>query len=268
MEAVIRLGIFLGLFAVAALLEAAYPRRPLRVAKGRRWAVNLGLVAVDVAVQRLTVGALAVATAGWAQERGVGLFNVIEAPWWAGAVASFLLLDFAVYLQHVVTHRVPLLWRLHRVHHADLDIDVSSGLRFHPVEILLSLAWKAAVVAAVGADPWVVVAFEAVLNGSALFTHANLRLPERLDTALRGVVCTPDMHRVHHSVERAEADTNYGFFLSVWDRLCGTYHAAPPAGGHERAPLGVAGWRDQLGLAQLLVMPFKGEPARRPALEA
>ncbi|WP_431858933.1 sterol desaturase family protein [Azospirillum sp.] len=268
MEAAIRLGIFLGLFVIAALLEAAWPKRPLTVAKGRRWAVNLGLVVVDVAVQRLTVGALAVAAAAWAQEQGVGLFNVLDAPGWVGAVAAFLVLDFAVYLQHVLSHRLPLLWRLHRVHHADLDIDVSSGLRFHPVEILLSLAWKAAVVVALGADPWVVVAFEAVLNGSSLFTHANLRLPERLDAALRRLVCTPDMHRVHHSVERAETDTNYGFFLSVWDRLCGTYHAAPPAAGHEAAPLGLPGWRDQLGLAHLLAMPFRGEPARRPALEA
>ncbi len=267
MEAAIRLGVFLGLFVILALLEAAFPRRPPTVGKGRRWAVNLGLVAVDVAVQRLTVGALAVVTAVWAQEQGIGLFNALDLPWWIGAVAAFLMLDFTIYLQHVLSHRLPLLWRLHRVHHADLDIDVSSGLRFHPAEILLSLAWKAAVVAALGADPWVVVAFEAVLNGSSLFTHANVRMPARLDAALRRVVCTPDMHRVHHSVERSETDTNYGFFLSVWDRLCGTYHAGPPAAGHEEAPLGLPGHRGQIGLPQLLAMPFKADPTARPALE-
>lgn len=268
MEVAVRLGIFLGLFTLAALLEAAYPKRPATQAKRRRWAVNLGLVALDVAVQRLTVGALAVVAAGWAQERGVGLFNALDLPWWVGAVVSFLALDFAIYLQHVLSHRLPVLWRLHRVHHADLDIDVTSGLRFHPVEILLSLVWKAAVVAALGADPWVVVAFEAVLNGSALFTHANVRLPGRLDAALRRLVCTPDMHRVHHSVVRAETDTNYGFFLSVWDRLCRTYHAAPPAAGHERAPLGLPGHREQMGLVPLLAMPFKGDAAPARIQEA
>lgn len=269
MEVAIRLGIFLGLFVIAALLEAAFPKRPPTVGTRRRWAVNLGLVAVDVAVQRLTVGALAVVTAAWAQEQGVGLFNVLDVPWWVGAAVAFLVLDFAIYLQHVLSHRLPLFWRLHRVHHADLDIDVTSGLRFHPVEILLSLVWKSAVVAAIGADPWVVVAFEVVLNGSAIFTHANFRLPSALDTALRWLVCTPDMHRVHHSIERAEADTNYGFFLSVWDRLCGTYHAAPPAAGHETAPLGLPGHRDQLGLPQLLAMPFKSDTApQQPALRA
>lgn len=268
MEAVVRLGVFLGLFIVLAVAEAALPRRASTVATGRRWAVNLGLVALDVAVQRLTVGALAVAAATWAQENGVGLFNATEVPAWAAAPVAFLLLDLAVYLQHVLSHRLAPLWRLHRVHHADLDLDVSSGLRFHPLEILLSLAWKAVVAVALGADPWVVVAFEAVLNGAALFTHANLRLPERLDGALRRVVCTPDMHRVHHSVEPAETDSNYGFFLSLWDRLCGTYHAGPPTGGHLRAPLGLADWRVQLGLVQLLAMPFRGGSARRPLLEA
>ena len=268
MEAAIRLGVFLGLFLIAALLEAAFPKRPPTVAKGRRWAVNLGLVALDAAVQRLTVGALAVTTALWAQAQGVGLFNALDLPWWVEAVAAFLALDFAIYLQHVLSHRLPLLWRLHKVHHADLDIDVTSGLRFHPMEILLSLGWKAAVVAALGADAWVVVAFEAVLNGSAIFTHGNIRMPERLDTAWRWMVCTPDMHRVHHSIQRAEADTNYGFFLSAWDRLCGTYHAAPPAAGHENAPLGLSEHRDQLGLLPLLAMPFRDAPAHRPVLES
>lgn len=261
-EAALRLTIFAGIFIAVGLLEFAFPKRPLRESRWRRWGVNLGLVALDVAVLRVTIGAFAFATAIHAQARGWGLFNLMELPFWAEAVAAFLILDFAVYLQHVASHAMPVLWRLHRVHHADLDIDVTSGLRFHPIEILLSMLFKAAVVVAIGADPWVVLLFEAVLNGSAVFTHANLRLPERLDTALRRVVCTPDMHRVHHSIDRTETDTNYGFFLSVWDRLCGTYHRAPPKRGHQGAVLGLADRQDQsaLGLLSLLAMPFTDPP--------
>lgn len=289
MEAVIRLGVFLGIFVVFAALEAVFPKRPPMVAKWRRWRVNLGLIAINVVVQRVTVGALAFSTAVYAQQHGWGLFNAADLPWWVEAVAAFLILDFAIYLQHVLSHALPLFWRLHRVHHADLDIDVTSGLRFHPIEILLSMAGKAALVAAIGADPWVVVTFEAVLNGAAIFTHGNVRMPERLDTALRWVVCTPDMHRVHHSIVPEETNSNFGFFLSVWDRLCGTVHHAPPALGHERALLGLAEYRDQdrLGLPHLLTLPFRGhlggysfhketgpepasgagnDPARHPAL--
>lgn len=260
MEAEIRLGIFLGIFVIVAALEAALPKRPATESKWRRWGINLGIIAVDVVVQRLTVGALAFVTAVYAQQHGWGLFNALDLPWWAEAVAAFLILDFAIYLQHVMSHALPVFWRLHRVHHADLDIDLTSGLRFHPIEILVSIVYKAALVAAIGADPWVVVTFEAVLNGAAIFTHGNIRMPQRLDTALRWVVCTPDMHRVHHSIVPAETNSNFGFFLSVWDRLCGTAHHAPPALGHERVLLGLAEFRDQrrLGLLHLLVLPFQG----------
>lgn len=260
MEAAVRLGIFLGIFAIVALLEAAFPKRPPTESKWRRWGINLGLIVVNVVVQRLTVGALAFATALYALEHGWGLFNALDLPWWVEAVAAFLVLDFAIYLQHVMSHALPVFWRLHRVHHADLDIDLTSGLRFHPIEILVSLVYKAAIVTAIGADPWVVVTFEAVLNGAAVFTHGNIRMPGKLDTTLRWVVCTPDMHRVHHSIVPEETNTNFGFFLSVWDRLCGTAHHAPPAAGHERVPLGLAEFRDQaqLGLLHLLALPFRG----------
>ena len=167
------------------------------------------------------------------------------------------MLDAAIWLQHVITHKVPLLWRLHQVHHADLDVDLTTGIRFHPIEIVLSLLYKAAIVLALGIDPWVVVLFEAVLNASAVFTHGNVALPERLDSALRWLVCTPDMHRVHHSTERAETDSNYGFFLSVWDRLFRTMRQAP-AKGQLGVELGLPPYRDpgRLGLGSLLVMPF------------
>ena len=268
-EAALRLTIFAGIFVAVAVLEFAFPRRSLRESRWRRWGINLGLVALDVVILRVTVGALAFATAIYAQTHGWGLFNVVDLPFWVEAVAAFLILDFAVYAQHVASHALPVLWRLHRVHHADLDIDLTSGLRFHPIEILLSMIYKAAVVAAIGADPWVVLLFEAALNGSAVFTHGNVRMPGKLDTALRWVVCTPDMHRVHHSIDRAETDTNYGFFLSVWDRLCGTYHHAPPKRGHEGVVLGLAEHQDQskLGLLRLLAMPFVKNPRPQGAGE-
>ena len=167
------------------------------------------------------------------------------------------MLDAAIWLQHVVTHKVPVLWRLHQVHHADLDVDLTTGIRFHPIEIVLSALYKAAIVLALGIDPWTVLLFEAVLNASAVLTHANVALPERLDRVLRWIVCTPDMHRVHHSTERAETDSNYGFFLSVWDRLFGTMRHAP-AKGQLGVELGLPPYRDpdRLGLGSLLVMPF------------
>jgi sterol desaturase/sphingolipid hydroxylase (fatty acid hydroxylase superfamily) len=171
---------------------------------------------------------------------------------------GFLVLDAAIWLQHVVTHKVPVLWRLHQVHHADLDVDLTTGIRFHPIEIVLSALYKAAIVLALGIDPWTVLLFEAVLNASAVLTHANVALPERLDRVLRWIVCTPDMHRVHHSTERAETDSNYGFFLSVWDRLFGTMRHAP-AKGQLGVELGLPPYRDpdRLGLGSLLVMPFR-----------
>jgi sterol desaturase/sphingolipid hydroxylase (fatty acid hydroxylase superfamily) len=266
MEASSRLGIFVGVFALTAVLELVVPRRPRTQPVGRRWLTNLGILLVDVVAQRLTVGAAAFATALWAEQRGVGLFHLLAWPGWLEGVLGFLVLDAAVWLQHVVTHKVPILWRLHQVHHADLDVDLTTGIRFHPIEILLSLLYKAAIVLALGIDPWIVVLFEAVLNASAVFTHGNVALPERLDTVLRWLVCTPDMHRIHHSTERAETDSNYGFFLSVWDRLFRTMRHAP-AKGQLGVELGLPPYRDpsRLGLGALLAMPFtRRVPGRDP----
>ena len=263
MEATLRLGIFLGVFVVLAVLELVLPRRPKTEPVGRRWRTNLGLLVVDVLAQRLTVGAAAFAAAIWAEQRGTGLFHHLAWPGWLEGCLAFLVLDAAIWLQHLVTHKVPLLWRLHQVHHADLDVDLTTGVRFHPVEIVLSALWKAVLVVALGAGPWAVILFEAALNASSVFTHANLGLPERLDRALRWVVCTPDMHRIHHSTDRAETDSNYGFCLSVWDRLFKTMRR-DPAKGQLGVELGLACYRDAraLGLGSLLVMPFSS--ARPP----
>jgi sterol desaturase/sphingolipid hydroxylase (fatty acid hydroxylase superfamily) len=233
----------------------------LRESRRTRWTRNLSLVAIDVLVQRFTLGAAAFAAAVYAQAHGWGLLAVLDWPWWAKAAAGFLFLDLAIYLQHVLSHALPAFWRVHRVHHADLDLDATSGLRFHPVEILLSLVYKVLLVTAMGVDPWVVVAFEATLNAAAIFTHANIKMPAALDRVLRWFVCTPDMHRVHHSVVPRETNSNFGFFLSVWDRLFGTMRDAPEA-GHEGVVLGLPDLQTpkQVGLGALLLLPLRKDP--------
>lgn len=259
METYLRVGIFLGVYLLAALLETFFPKRPPTQPRVKRWLINFSLVGIDVLVQRFTMGAAAYLTAVYAQDHDWGMMSVLDLPFWAEALIAFLILDFAIYVQHVMSHALPIFWRLHSVHHADLDIDASSGLRFHPIEILISIVYKAAIVAAVGVDPWVVIAFEATLNGAAVLTHANIRYPNKLDTFLRLLFVTPNMHRVHHSISRDEMDTNFGFFLSIWDSVCGTHHRAPPRAGHERVALGLPYIREQshLGLWQLLIMPFR-----------
>lgn len=259
MEAHWRFGIFVGVYLLAAFLETLYPKRPPTEARAGRWFINFSLVGIDVLVQRFTLGAAAYLTAVYAQEHQWGLFSAVEWPFWLEALIAFLILDFAIYLQHVMSHALPIFWRLHSVHHADLDIDASSGLRFHPIEIIISIIYKSAIVAALGMDPWLVIAFEATLNGAAVLTHANIRYPDSLDSPLRWLFVTPNMHRVHHSTARDEMDTNFGFFLSIWDRICGTYHHAPPRAGHEKVALGLPYIREQsrLGLWQLLIMPFR-----------
>lgn len=257
-EAAVRFGIFGAVFAAVAVAELLLPRRPKHESWRTRWAANLSILFLDVLVQRATVGAVALAAALYAQANGFGLFHWLGLPLWLNGLLGFLLLDLAIYAQHVVTHRVPLLWRLHQVHHADEDVDLTTGLRFHPVEIVLSAIYKAVVVLALGIDPWAVLLFEAVLNASAVYTHGNLALPETLDRVLRRVFCTPDMHRVHHSVIREETDSNYGFFLSIWDRLFGTYRQEPLRGqmGVELGLLEVGGPATR-NLLQMLLLPFR-----------
>jgi len=258
MEAIIRLIIFAAIFTIIAILEFTVPRRPRTVDWRRRWFINISILAIDVIVQRLTLGAAAFVTALYAEAHGWGLFGILSWPWWLEAALAFLILDFAIYLQHVLSHALPVFWRLHKVHHADLDVDLTTGTRFHPVEILISLIYKAGLVAALGADPWIVLVFEAALNGAAIFSHGNVALPPRFDRLLRRIIVTPDMHRIHHSVVVAETNSNFGFFLSVWDRLCGTF-VQSPAKGQEAMELGLPDFRQpaEVGLARILLMPFR-----------
>ncbi|HEV8717126.1 MAG TPA: sterol desaturase family protein [Candidatus Binatia bacterium] len=263
MEALVRFGVFFGVFTAMILWEFFRPRRLLTQPRRRRWATNLGLTFLNMALVRITVGGAAYAAAVFAAERGIGVLHCMTLPPWAAVAVTLLGLDFAIYLQHVLFHAVPALWRLHRVHHADLGFDATTGLRFHPIEIFLSLGVKAAVVTLLGAVPWAVVAFEMILNASSIFTHGNVALPESLDHWLRWVMVTPDMHRIHHSTRVIETNSNFGFSLSWWDRLCGTYRAEP-ALGQIGMDIGLNEYRTPLNLGQLLLLPFQGDAGRTP----
>ena len=233
-EGWLRLAVFAGVFLAMAAIESLRPKRTLSVSKGRRWLTNLGIAAVDTLVLRLmalvAVPIAAVAAAFYASEHGLGLLNQLAWPGWVKLIVALLVLDLAIWFQHLVSHKVPIFWRLHQVHHADRDIDVTTAVRFHPVEIALSMLWKIAVVVPLGASPFAVFLFEVILNACAMFNHANIALPPWLDMVLRLFIVTPDMHRVHHSVLKSEHDRNYGFNLSLWDRLFRTYLAEPSAG--------------------------------------
>lgn len=266
-EPTIRLGFFVGVLLVMALWEAVAPRRS-DVTRLVRWTSNLGIVVVNTVVVRLVFPAAAVGFAAWAETQGWGLFNAVAVPFWVAFVVSLAALDFAIYIQHVMFHAVPALWRLHRMHHADLGFDVTTGLRFHPIEILLSMGFKIAVLAALGAPAVAVLVFEVVLNATAMFNHGNVRMPRRLDALLRLFVVTPDMHRVHHSIVPAETNSNFGFNIPWWDRLFGTYRAQPAA-GHEGMTIGIEQfrttrdqWLDKM-LVQPAIGPASGYPINR-----
>lgn len=266
-EPTIRLIAFLSVLAAMALWEVAAPRRRRDIPRVIRWTNNLALVVLDTAILRLTFPILAVGLAAMAEDRGWGLLNNIEAPVWVAIVASMLLLDLAIYLQHVMFHAVPGLWPLHRMHHADLDFDATTGLRFHPVEILISMGIKLAVVATLGPPAVAVLLFEVIVNATALFNHANIDLPRPVDRILRWIVVTPDMHRVHHSVDPSETNSNFGFNLPWWDRLLGTYVAQPEM-GHKGMGIGIEQFRTRrdLWLDRMLIQPLRG-PASGGALD-
>ncbi|MTH95959.1 sterol desaturase family protein [Roseibium sp. RKSG952] len=248
-----------------ACLEVLLPRRELSTARPRRWSTNWAFLILDAVLVRLIFPIGGVGLAYLAVSEGWGVFSVFELPGWLAGLIAFLVLDFAVWFQHWATHKVPFLWRFHKVHHVDGDVDVTTALRFHPVEILLSFLWKGAVILALGAPVEAVLVFEIVLNGAAVFNHANVALPRWLDRVLRIVVVTPDMHRVHHSARIAETDSNYGFNLAIWDRLFSTY-TAQPADGHDRMQIGLDadsairarrfGWS--------LILPFHRQKNRFP----
>jgi sterol desaturase/sphingolipid hydroxylase (fatty acid hydroxylase superfamily) len=259
-EMAIRLTAFFGVLAIVAGAEIALPRRRLTVSKLRRWASNLGIVFLNSALVRLLLPATAAGFAALAASRSWGLFNNLDVSPAVAVIASVIFLDFAIYLQHVMFHAVPALWRLHRMHHADLDFDVTTGARFHPIEILLSMLIKFAVIAVIGAPVAAVIFFEVLLNATSMFNHGNLRLPLALDRWLRLFVVTPDMHRVHHSIEDYETNSNFGFNLPWWDRLFGTYKAQPDA-GHEAMTIGIRDYRQAKiasDLPGMLILPFLG----------
>ena len=264
-EPTIRLSVFLGIFAVMALWEVAAPRRARQHTRLRRWPNNIGIVVVNTVVLRVAFPVAAVGMATFAEAGGWGLLNSHRPPAWLAVVIAVVFLDLAIYLQHVMVHAVPAFWRLHRMHHADLDFDVTTGARFHPIEILLSMMIKLLVVAALGAPPVAVLIFEVMLNASSMFNHGNVRIPEGLDRVLRWFVVTPDMHRVHHSVVRRETNSNFGFSLPWWDRLFGTYRAQPAA-GHDAMTIGIEQFREpgDMRLDRMLIQPFKGDAGAYP----
>lgn len=258
-EVTVRLGVFLGVLLLMAIWEVLAPRRPLTVGKPLRWASNLSLVVLNALLARLLIPITAVGAAVLAESRGGGLLHLVNWPHWLEIVLAILALDLAIYLQHVMFHAVPAFWRLHMVHHADLDFDVTTGLRFHSFEIILSALVKLAAVLVIGPSALAVVIFEVVLNGTSMFNHGNVRLPLRLDCYLRWIVVTPDMHRVHHSVISRETNSNFGFNLPWWDFLFGTYRSQPTA-GHEKMTIGVSAVRDEREadrLGRMLLIPFR-----------
>lgn len=271
----VRVGVFAIVFAALSLLEHVLPRRVRERPRFGRWPTNIGIVGLGVVAvsllaalgRVLALPLVAVAAAVFAESRGIGLFNLLAWPPWLELLLAVVALDFAIWLQHVVSHKLPVLWRFHRMHHADPEFDVTTALRFHPAEIAMSMLYKVAWVLVLGPSVAAVVAFEVLLNACAMFNHANLRLPAGLDRVLRVILVTPDMHRVHHSIHQREHDTNYGFSLSLWDRLLGTYTVSP-SGGHEGMQIGLPDYRDEAPtrIGWCLALPFRdGTGARTPA---
>ena len=267
-EPYVRLGVSVGVFVLLAAWELIGPRRRQPAGRAARWPGNLGIVVLDTILVRLVFPVTGVGLALLAEARGWGLFNLAALPNWIAVAASVVLLDLAIYLQHVLFHAVPALWRLHRMHHADLAFDVTTGLRFHPVEILLSMLIKLTVIAALGAPALSVLIFEVLLNATSMFSHGNIRIPKGFDRVLRWLVVTPDMHRVHHSTDVAESNSNFAMLLPWWDHLFSTYQHQPLL-GHEGMKLGIAEARtaDDVTLLKLLMLPFSS-PASEAATSA
>jgi sterol desaturase/sphingolipid hydroxylase (fatty acid hydroxylase superfamily) len=264
-EPFIRLGFFFGVLGMMVLWERLAPRRQLQTSRSMRWVSNLGIVFIDSLILRLLPAYSAIAIAVLAEKEGWGLLNHISLPYGIKAAIGVILLDLAIYLQHAMFHGLPILWRLHMMHHSDLDFDTTTGIRFHPIEILLSMGIKMIIVLTAGISAFGVLIFEVLLNATSLFNHGNVRLPAPVDRILRYFVVTPEMHRVHHSVIIRETNSNFGFNLPWWDRLFGTYKAEPAA-GHEGMTIGLSQFRDtkRLTLPRLLILPFTGKPGKYP----
>ena len=260
-ETTIRMIFFFSIFAIMAVWEIKRPRRQLIVSKLTRWTNNIGLVFLNSIILRLLFPAAAVGVAAFATEHQWGLFHYYDVSMFFVIILSIIAMDFIVYLQHVLVHAVPGLWRLHRVHHADKDYDLTTGARFHPLEIIVSMLIKFSTIIVLGAPVIAVVIFEIILNGMAMFNHGNIKLPDKIDKMLRRLVVTPDMHRVHHSVEDDETNSNFGFNLSLWDRLFGTYREQPRA-GQEGMTIGIHHFNDDKDvtwITGMMILPFKGK---------
>lgn len=257
-ELVIRLGSFITILIGMGMAESRWPRRVLDNSKHQRWFTNISVSVLSSFLGRILIPIAPVGAAIYCQEHGFGLLNLIPLQWWLAVVVSVLLLDMLIYWQHVMFHQIPILWRIHRMHHADVNIDASTGIRFHPIEICMSILIKLAAIAILGPPPVAVVIFEVLLNGCALFNHANVHLPLKLDAWLRLLMVTPDMHRVHHSTNPHEFNTNYGFNFPWWDRMFRSYKAQPDM-GHTKMHIGLNIFRDEKygSLGKVLLIPFK-----------
>ncbi|KTC83777.1 sterol desaturase family protein [Legionella brunensis] len=266
-EVVVRLGFFFGILLLMFIWELFAPKRQLSVSKTKRWISNLSIVVIDSAVTRLLFPAAAVGVAIYAQQNNMGLFNhMLHLNYWLTVIFSVIILDFAIYLQHVMFHAIPLFWRVHRMHHVDLDFDVTTGIRFHPIEIILSLFIKFCVIILLGAPALGVLIFEVLLNASSMFNHGNIRIPFVLDKIIRWIVVTPDMHRIHHSDIPNETNSNFGFNFSIWDRVFGTYTDQPRL-GHEKMTIGIKAIRECkycINLLGMLWIPFIRENREYP----
>ncbi len=260
MENLIRISVALGIFILMISWEYFSPRRQQSIGRKKRWPINLGLALSNMVLMRVTIGGLAYLSAVNAMEQSWGLLNQLSLPAWASVLITLLFLDLAIYCQHVLSHKWPLLWRLHQVHHTDLEFDASTAVRFHPLEIMISMGYKVACIYLMGASPVAVIAFEIILNATATFNHSNINLPVKLDALLRWFVITPDTHRIHHSVIRSETDSNYGFSISLWDRLFKTYRAESEK-GQLKLDIGLPEYRNQpeVGFVQCLLLPFRNQ---------
>lgn len=260
MENLIRLGVALGIFGIMVSWEAIKPRRAQQVSRRQRWPVNLGFALLNMVLMRLTIGGLAYTSAVVAAEHGFGLLNIWRVSTGFSIIMTLLILDFAIYGQHILMHKWPILWRLHKIHHTDLEFDATTAVRFHPLEIVISMFYKAVCIVLIGGNPAAIIVFEIILNGAATFNHSNVRISDKVDKILRWLVVTPDMHRIHHSAEAIETDSNYGFSISCWDRLFETY-TAEPKHSQTTMHIGLSAYRkqDDLGFMQCLRIPFKAQ---------
>lgn len=262
LEPYLRLGVFFGILVLMMLAEYFFPRREKQY-RARRWPSNLSLVVLNTLVVRIILPGATVALAIWAQARGIGLLHWLPMPGWLSFILSVALLDMLIYWQHRFSHVIPMLWKFHRMHHADIMIDVTTGSRFHPVEIVFSMLVKLAAILLLGPSPWAVIIFEILLNGTAMFNHSNIKLPLGVDRVVRKLLVTPDMHRVHHSIYAREYNQNFGFNLSVWDRWFNSY-TAQPEDGHLQMEIGLPYFREtsESRLPNMLTQPFR-TPAKK-----